>query len=144
MGSPNAISPVAGLLEFLAVLALVCAVLWLLAHLNDLFDGGVLLARRLHVLPEPTSVTRHPIERVAADIRRIGQTLDEMPERTPWTRRRGVLAAYDNALADACRALEIPQQLCDLPLGTERDLHRIVVEGRLEMAGLVIRPARRR
>ena len=54
---------------------------------------------------------------------------------TPVARRRGLLAAYDDALADACRALGLPDLLSDIPDGVERELARLEVEQELVEAG---------
>ena len=47
-------------------------------------------------------------------------------------RRDATLAAYDDALAQACRALGVPDPLTDLPPGTEREAERLHIEWLLE------------
>jgi hypothetical protein len=55
---------------------------------------------------------------------------------TSLVRRNATLAAYDNALAQACLALGLPDTLTDLPPGTDREAERLRVEALLEAAGL--------
>lgn len=79
---------------------------------------------------------RAPIERIAADARRIGVALRHSPPGTPVARRRGWLEAYDDVLVDACRALDLDERLSGLPQGDERELERVRVERMLVRAGL--------
>ena len=52
---------------------------------------------------------------------------------------RGAVAAYDDALVDACRALELTTELSALPDGVERESERLRVEYELERAGIDLR-----
>jgi hypothetical protein len=91
---------------------------------------------------------RHPdvpgrpcIERIAADLRRLSDSLLD-PAPCSAVRHGAVTMAYDRMLREACAALGIHQYLDQLT-GLDRDLERLIVEGRLEGAGLIIRrPAR--
>ena len=49
--------------------------------------------------------------------------------------------AYEQALVEGCRALEIATDLLDLEPGTEHDAERLRVEHLLAAAGLVLRRA---
>jgi hypothetical protein len=81
------------------------------------------------------------IERLAADLRRLSASLLD-PEPCSAVRRGAVVMAYDQTLRAACAALGIRQHLDELD-GLDRELERLLVEGRLETAGLIIRrPAR--
>ena len=51
-------------------------------------------------------------------------------------RRTGTLAAYDDVLLEACRAVDLPDTLTGLPEGTERDAERLRLEFLLDRAGL--------
>ena len=51
-------------------------------------------------------------------------------------RRNATLAAYDDALVQACLALGLPDTLTGLPPGTDREAERLRVESLLEAAGL--------
>ena len=92
-----------------------------------------LVAPDVPVLP-PT------VERLAHDLQRLRSDLATLDPHTPVARRRGVVAAYDDALADACRAMGIADVLHDVPDGMEREMARLEVEEQLVVAGLI--PAR--
>jgi hypothetical protein len=51
-------------------------------------------------------------------------------------RRRAIVAAYDDALLDACRALEVPTELDLLTDPLERESERLRTESELERAGV--------
>lgn len=80
---------------------------------------------------------RRPLERVAADLRRLARELAMVPGGMPMERRRGLLAAYDDLLVEAAVLLEVPQQLTAVPPEV-RELERIRLLGALEAAGLVV------
>jgi hypothetical protein len=107
--------------------------------------GGVLyqhevaaLLRRLahRIWPPPEPPAGPPIERIVRDARRLRAELLIPAAGTPMARRIAVSRAYDELLADACRALGIPDTLTCLPLGTEREAERLHVEHDLEAAGV--------
>lgn len=87
-----------------------------------------------------------PIERIAADLRRLRSELDQLrvesdrPYRT--ARMEATLLAYDDRLVDACRALRVEQRLRDRN-GPPRPLERTRVERALAAQGLMLRPAPR-
>lgn len=81
-----------------------------------------------------------PIERIARDAHRLRAELLATAPGTPMARRLGLRQAYDDLLADACRALGVPDTLSALPPGTDRDAERLLVEHRLEAAGLRLGP----
>jgi hypothetical protein len=120
-------------------------VLALVTLLLGVAVGGVLyqreigaLLRRLvrRVSPPPELPPGPPIERVARDVRRLRAALLATTPGTPMARRIGVTRAYDDVLADACRALDVPDSLTGLPPGIERDAERLRVEHQLRAAGL--------
>ena len=92
------------------------------------------LARKVSPPPEPPAGP--PIERIARDARRLRREVLTCSPGMPMARRIGVFRAYDDLLADACRALGVPDTLEGLPLGTERDAERLHVEHELDAAGL--------
>jgi hypothetical protein len=111
-----------------AVVALLFALPKFFAGLRDLRD------RR-----RPPSPTHPPIERLAADLRRVDKAIRELPDGVSIVRRRGTQQAYDALLRQACDALCVPAELDTMPDGLDRDLERARVEVELQRAGLVIR-----
>jgi hypothetical protein len=95
-------------------------------------------ARRLRerVSPPPEPPAGRPIDRIASDVRRVRREFLRPAPGLPMARRLALSMAYDDLLLDACRALEIPDTLSALPLGTERDAERLHVEHQLTRAGL--------
>ncbi len=86
-------------------------------------------------LTEPRPTTP-PIERVAADARRLRRQLEALPKGTSFVRSIGVAHAYDQVLVLACQQLEIATALLSLPDGRPRILERIRVEFLLGECGL--------
>ncbi|WP_432477497.1 hypothetical protein [Nocardioides sp. GXQ0305] len=95
--------------------------------------------RRGLIAPDPP-VLPPRVERLARDLQRIRADLAGLDPHTPVARRRGVLAAYDDTLADACRAMGLVDPLADVPEGMDREVARLEVEELLVAAGLI--PAR--
>jgi hypothetical protein len=124
--------PIAGL--GIGVVAFVGA--WL--HRGEVVTAGRRLGWALHVIARPDPPQREPIEQVAADVRRLARAVSRLPPGCPMVRRRATIAAYDDALVDACRALEIATSLPDLPDGLGREVERLRVECDLRRAGLVM------
>ena len=85
--------------------------------------------------------TGRPIEEIASSIRRLGAAFYGGPRGRSWVKSEAFRRAYDEALAEGCRALEIYTDLLDLDPGTERDAERLRVEHLLAAAGLVLRRA---
>jgi hypothetical protein len=80
-----------------------------------------------------------PLERVAADVRRLARAIDLVPAGTPMARRRGLEAAYDDVLAEAAGMLGVPHTLRTAPEGRAREVERLRVRAALQGAGLVVR-----
>lgn len=130
----------ADLLVKVGLIVAILMVLWVLADW-DTYRGRALRAgRALHLAaPAPVRPSGPPIERIAADARRIRAQLQHPPPDVPVARMRGWREAYDDVLVAACQALALEQRLGVLPEGTERDLERERVERMLEGAGLLLR-----
>lgn len=79
-----------------------------------------------------------PIEKLAADLRRVHRILVCYEPGTPRVRRLGTLQAYDQLLILACQAVEVDHRIDKLPPGTDLELERLRVEERLREAGLAI------
>jgi hypothetical protein len=104
-----------------------------------LYHGEIAaLARRLYhrVRPPPEPPASFTIQRIARQARRVRAELLATNAGTPMARRVSVLKAYDDLLAEACRALDVPDTLTGMPPGVERDAERLRVEIELEAAGL--------
>lgn len=127
----------ADLVVKVGVIVAVLVVLWVLSDWSR-YRGRVLRAgRALHLVePPPPNPTGPPIERIAADIRRIRAQIRQAPPGMPVARLRGWFEAYDDVLATACHALALEEHIRAIPEGAERDLERERVERMLVQAGL--------
>ena len=130
-----------GALWIVATTAVGALVLGAVLYARPLTAGGIRLGRLLHLLPDPAPPpTGMPLERIARDLRRLRPQTLHAPGQ-PVARYRGVVAAYDEALVDACRALGIATDLRDLPHGLARETERLRVEVELERAGVELHGA---
>ena len=100
--------------------------------------GRALRRLRSHVSPPPPEPSVPTIEELAAALRRVRPLLLTPAPGTPMARRRGTAAAYDDLLAQAARALRVPDLLTDLPEGTDREAERLRLEHLPREAGLVL------
>lgn len=115
--------------------------MWVILHLGEVGERAVAFGRRWGLLrAAPVVSYEHPVEQIAADLRRLSAAVAHFPRGTTNTRRRALLKAYDDTLIDGCRALGVVESLSDLPPGVDRDLERLRVETALESAGLRFRP----
>jgi len=82
-----------------------------------------------------------PIEQIAADLRRLQAWLDRYADPRPSpgkaTKLTATLIAYDRVLAEACRALEIPESLAETH-GLEHEAERLRVQAALREVGFVL------
>lgn len=125
-----------GVLGVAAITAMLAIVLWVV-----FYGSAARIFVRRH-LPPPTTPAGPPIEVIAADLTRLRAATLSSPPGTSHVRRVATLAAYDDALAQACVALGLPDTLSELPLGTDREAERLRVEALLEDAGLRFTPGR--
>jgi hypothetical protein len=85
---------------------------------------------------EPSEPADPPIERVAADLRRLGRQRVEIANRSPvW--HTAVERAYDDRLTVACRELGIEEHLIGLA-GVDLEIERVRVLGALQRAGMSV------
>ncbi|HEY0637039.1 MAG TPA: hypothetical protein VGD67_05275 [Pseudonocardiaceae bacterium] len=75
-----------------------------------------------------------PLERLAADLRRLRAELVERPPETN-VRRTALLLAYDSVLTAVCARLDIPTEL-DVAEPCEREFERLRAEAAVELAGV--------
>ena len=133
---------IAGLLRVLAATALASFVLGGVLYARQLGAQAVRVARNLHLLPQPAPTPMgRPLEQIARDLRRVQPEARRHREGTTHAKHLGVVAAYDDLLLEACRAMRVLTSLEALPEGIERESERLRVEYELERAGLSIRTA---
>ncbi len=129
-------SVAAGVLWVLGVTVAMACFIGALVYRRKVLAVAVGTGRRLHVVPSvpPTPLGR-PIERIAADARRLRVQLGQVQPGLPAARLAGWRQAYEDVLIEGCRALGFEDRLSDLPPGTEREAERLRVEFLLEDAG---------
>jgi hypothetical protein len=126
-----------GVVDLALITVGLAGALWLIAHVADLLELGIRCARALRLVPTPPAApTGMPIERIAADLRRIRPQALMPATGTPMVRRRAIVAAYDEALLDACRALDVQTELDRITDALERESERLRTEAELERAGV--------
>ena len=110
------------------------------AAINWFLDEAVPgLRRRLrHRVEQPTG---RPIEEIASSIRRLGAAFYGGHPGRSWVKTEAFRRAYEQALDEGCRSLEISTDLLTLEPGTDHDAERLRVEHLLAAAGLVLRRA---
>jgi hypothetical protein len=130
--------------QFAVAAALPVATIWLIVHVDEVGERAVAFGRRWGLLPPPRRRTwERPLEQLAADLRRLAAAVESIQPGTSAVRRKGLVLAYEDTLIAACRALDIPQSLREVPPGVDRELERLRVESSLEAAGLRFRPVSR-
>ncbi|SDP89759.1 hypothetical protein SAMN05421507_11971 [Lentzea jiangxiensis] len=77
-----------------------------------------------------------PIERIAADLRRVRRARARFGPGASAAKKIGARQAYDALLAQACSALEVEHRLDALGEGVDREVERFRVEERLRSLGL--------
>jgi len=108
---------------------------------GEVTESAVRHARRLHLIPpEPVALPNRPLAPIARDLRRLHLAVRDTRHGTSMARRTGTLAAYDDVLLEACRAVDLPDTLTGVPEGTERDAERLRLEFLLDRAGLTPYP----
>lgn len=98
--------------------------------------GFVKALRRLR--PSPEVSDHRPIERIAADLRRVRRARACFEPGTSAIKKIGARQAYDALLVQACRALDVEHRLDALPEGVDREIERLRVEERLRHLGLSV------
>ena len=129
---------VVGLAKVVGISLVPVAIFSLALHGPAIVERGRATGRRLHLLsPEAPATGGPPLERLAADLRRLRPLARHPRPGVPMARHRGIVAAYDMVLVDTARALSVPTGLAELPvLGIDREAERLRLETALESAGL--------
>lgn len=89
--------------------------------------------------PGPPPLDRRPLERIAADARRISASYHRGGMR--FAQYEGRRQAFDKVLAEAAAAVRIDHLLGVLPPGVELDAERARVEAALIEAGVLPHPS---
>jgi hypothetical protein len=79
------------------------------------------------------------LQQVVADVRRLRREVRGAPPSTQ-VRRVALLAAYDDALIDACRVAGIADPPLAAAEGPDRPFARLLTEAALEEAGIALDP----
>ncbi|MCW2829300.1 MAG: Conserved putative rane protein [Marmoricola sp.] len=126
-----------GVLTFIGICLAPVAFVSALLHGHQIAALVVSLGRRLGlVAPPPTPPSGPPLEKLAADLRRLRPQVRCPRQGLGAARIRGTRAAYDGVLILTARALEVETILGDLPDGFDREAERLRLEDALEQAGL--------
>lgn len=132
--------PFGGVLAIAIAAAVAAVAFGAVLYSGEMVALTVQVGRLLHLIPPPPPTpVGMPVERIAADLRRLHGEVRRHPPGMPMAKFRGMLAAYDDALLDACRALDLSTDLSALPEGVERESERLRVEFELERAGISFR-----
>jgi hypothetical protein len=127
--------PVGGLILLVIVVIAPTLLFWLMLRVPRSVDAIGAYVRKRRQGPTPA---HPPIERLAADLRRVHRTLAEFPSGTPAVRRRATREAYDALLVQACAAVEVPHRLDAVGEGVDREIERLRVEEALRAAGVAV------
>ncbi|MGB3442812.1 MAG: hypothetical protein WBA97_29060 [Actinophytocola sp.] len=125
--------PVGNLILLVVVVTAPTLLFWTLLRVPRTVDAVGAYLRRRRRGPESA---RPPIERLAADLRRVHRTLADFPPGTPALRRRATREAYDALLVQACAAVDVPHRLDRLGEGMDREVERLRVEEALRSSGV--------
>lgn len=125
----------AGNLVLLLAIAVVAPSLlfWVMLRVPRVVDAVGEFVRRRRRGPEPTGP---PIERLAADLRRVHRMLVEFPPGASAAKRFGARQAYDALLVQACAAVDVRHRLDCTAEGVDRDIERLRIEEALREAGV--------
>src|SRR4051794_39429900 len=126
-----------GLLEVVALAAAPVVMVSLLVRTPQIYERSVTLGRRVHMLnTPPTRPMGLPIEKLAADLRRLRPECRSAHPDARSAKQKRTVASYDTALMATARALDVDTSLADLPDGMDREVERRRLEQALESAGL--------
>jgi hypothetical protein len=120
--------------------------IWVVLHMDKIARAVVRGLRWARIVPPPKPPPpppRVPLEQIAADLCRLSTAMRDVPPEASRARKHGLRLAYDDVLANAALALDVPHSLTTLPLGMDRDLERLRVEAALREGGLRFGPRKR-
>lgn len=125
----------AGVVEWLVAIVLINATAGVVLYQREIRSLLRRFARRRLRHRAPLTPAGRPIERIAADARRLGPRFRHPPAGLSFARFEGTRRAYDDVLAEGCLALGLEHLFMVLPPGPERDAERIRVERVLDAYG---------
>ena len=126
--------------DTLQLLAVVTFVVVTFRHRHGLARRLLTAGRRLRPPPPPQPAGR-PIERIAADARRLRMRYRHPAVGTRFAKYEGIRGAYDRVLAEACATLGHPHLLTVVRPGDELDAERERVEDLLDGYGFHLQDA---
>jgi hypothetical protein len=124
---------IAGLVLYLLIAVAPSLVFWVSLRLLPAAFAAV--AERFRSRRRPPGP---PFERTVADLRRLRREVRRREQPTQ-VRRLAVLAAYDDALIDVCKLVEVDAPLATA-VGRDRVFARLLTEAALEDAGIALDP----
>jgi hypothetical protein len=130
-------SVLVGLLTFVGIAMVPVVFLCVFNRQQAIGDRLGRVLRRLHLRrPPPEPPAGPPLEKLAADLRRLYPDVHFPRPGTRMPKQRGAAAAYDGVLVLTARALDVTTSLADLPEGFDHEAERLRVEHALTRAGL--------
>lgn len=126
--------PLRGVLLFALVAIAPTVLFWVLLR-----SPGLAERIRRRWWPTPPVPLHPPVERIAADLRRLRRMVERPAPGTSALRRQSAQQAYDDLLAEACAALGVTHRMATAEPGMDRDVERLRVEDALRRGGLVLR-----
>jgi hypothetical protein len=128
---------VAGFAKVIGISLVPVAMFGAALHARRIAERSADLARRAHLLPQRVPPpTGPPLEKLAADLRRLRAEVRHPRPGIAMARQRGIVAAYDAVLISTAAVLEVPTTLGELGEGLDREAERLRLEHALERAGL--------
>ena len=126
-----------GLAKVVGISLVPVGIMGVALHARDIAEHAAALSRRLHLFPPVAEPPKGPpLQKLAADLRRLRPEARSPRPGVPMARQKGIVAAYDGVLVSTARALDVPTTLAELPDGIDREAERLRLEHTLETAGL--------
>lgn len=126
-----------GLLKVTGISLVPVGIMAAFLHAAFLMERVVALGRGMHLLaPPPEPPIGPPLEKLAADLRRLRPEVHSPRPGIAMARQRALVAAFDGVLVQAATALRVTTTLAELPDGLEHEAERLRLEHALELTGL--------
>ena len=126
-----------GFLKVIGISLVPVAFMSVLIHGRAIHDRYLAVGRRLHVLaPARIPPAGPPLEKLAADLRRLRPQARAPRPGVAMAKQRGIVAAYEEVLLRTARALGVSTTLAELPSGIDHEAERLRLEHALTEAGL--------